>query len=154
MFLTMLGVPLITTNLKQGEISVSENRRLTAMAMLTNQDGSWNSNFTTDFETWINDNIGLRSKFVMANAVLQYKLFHVIANNTDMYLGPRDELNYATPEMLKDYQHDNLYSEDYLKLFANSMQDISDYVKKEEQPFFIINAGINILYILNSFLKR
>lgn len=135
-FLTMLGVPLITTNLKQGEISVSENRRLTAMAMLTNQDGSWNSNFTTDFETWINDNIGLRSKFVMANAVLQYKIFHVIANNTDMYLGPRDELNYATPEMLKDYQHDNLYSEDYLKLFANSMQDISDYVKKRGATFF------------------
>ncbi len=45
-------------------------------------------------------------------------------------------LNYATEDMLKDYQHSNLYSEEYLQRFARSMQCLSDYAEKKGAQFY------------------
>lgn len=115
---------------------MDENRKLAAMAELYREDGTLNENYTKDFETWINDNIGLRSSMVANNARIQYYLFKVLANNTDMYLGPNEELNYATAAMLKDYQHDNLYSEEHLHEVADCMQYLSDYVEEKGAQFY------------------
>ena len=136
LFLAMLIIPLVTTNLKDRKVSVAENRRLAAQAHLRNSDGTLNENFTADFETWINDNIGQRSSMVLNNAKIQFHVFNVLSNNSNMYLGPYGELNYATEDMLKDYQHANLYNEDRLKLIADSMQCLSDYVENRGAPFF------------------
>lgn len=135
-FLFMLIVPLVTTNLQKDKISEAENRKLTNMAELYKEDGTLNENFADDFEIWLNDNIGQRSKMVIDNAKIQYYLFKVLANNSDMYLGPNDELNYATEDMLKDYQHVNLYSENHLVAIADSMQYLSNYVKSKGAQFY------------------
>ena len=136
LFLLMIAVPLLTTNLKKDQISEDENRKLAPMAELYKEDGTWNENFTADFETWINDNIGLRSLMVNNNARIQYNLFRVLANNSNLYLGPNDELNYATEEMLQDYQHANLYSEEHLREIADSAQCLSDYAEEKGARFF------------------
>ena len=136
LFLAMITVPLLTTNLQKDKVSADENRMLAPRAELYNEDGTRNENFTQDFETWINDNIGMRSSMIINNARMQYYLFRVLANNSDMYLGPNGELNYATAAMLKDYQHDNLYSEDHLHEFADSMQYLSDYVEGKGAQFY------------------
>lgn len=136
LFLAMLTIPLMTTNLKPNKISKAENRRLASKAVLHKEDGNFNENFTKDFESWINDNIGFRSKMVVDNAKIQYYVFGSLANNSNLYLGPRNELNYATEAMLKDYQHLNLYSDKYLCEFAESMQVINDYVKNNGAQFY------------------
>ena len=129
-FCSIIGNPLVTTNFQQGKVSESENRKLTAMAELHNDDGSLNENFTSDFENWINDNIGLRSQMVIANAKIQFYGFNVLANNSDMLLGPNQELNYATNDIIADYQHEDLKTQDKLDQIASSYQRVSDYLEQ------------------------
>ena len=64
-FFAMILVPLSMTNLKNGKISVDEKRKLASFPEIHNEDGTWNKNYTANFENWINDNIGLRSKMVI-----------------------------------------------------------------------------------------
>lgn len=136
LFLSMLTVPLLTTNLKKNTISVAENRTLAQMPELYNKDGTRNLDFNSGFELWINDNIGFRSNMVTANAKMQYYLFNLLPNNSDMYLGPNGEFNYAVYDMLKDYQHLNLYSEEYLDDMADSYQYISDWLEAQGKQFY------------------
>ena len=136
LFLLMIAIPMATTNLQNNKVSESENRRLTSQPELYHEDGSLNKNFLADFEAWINDNIGQRARMVIHNARIQYYLFSVLSNNSNMYLGPHKELNYATETILKDYQHDNLYTEEQLREFAKSMQCLSDYAKKTGSEFY------------------
>lgn len=136
-FLGMITLPLLTTNLKPNTISNAENRTLAAFPSLYNDDGMLNSSFTLDFETWINDNIGLRSYMVVQNARMQYYGFNVLANNSDMVLGPNDELNYATEEMLKDYQHLDLKSNEILDIVAEGFQYAKEYLgEKNIQMYY------------------
>ena len=136
LFISMITIPLLATNLRKNKISEAENRTLTQRAEIYNEDGTLNPNFTSDFEAWINDNIGFRSQMVVMNAKIQYYLFDVLSNNSDMYLGPNGEFNYATAAMLKDYQHFNLYTEDKLQEIANSFQYINDYIESKGAKFY------------------
>lgn len=136
LFLVMIIMPMITTNLKQETVSIAENRVLAKFPDVHNEEGKWNKEFTSDFETWINDNIGFRAQMVIINARIQYYLFDRLENNSNMYLGPKGELNYATAAMLQDYQHLNLYPDQWCERIADSLQIISDYVKKEGAEFY------------------
>lgn len=136
LFLAMIAIPLITTNLQENKVSEAENRKLAPMAKFYNEDGSRNEKFMADFETWINDNIGQRSNMVINNAKIQYYLFRVLANNSNMYLGPNEELNYANQQMLLDYQHLNLYTDEKLQEIAESMQYLSEYVENKGAKFY------------------
>lgn len=129
LFTAMLIVPLVTINLKKDAISTAENRKLSQFPDFYDDQGNRNINFNNQFETWINDNIGFRSNMVIANAKIQYYLFDVLSNNTDMYLGPKGEFNYATEEMLIDYQHLNLKSGEALNFLAEGFQCASDYLE-------------------------
>ena len=129
-FLAMIILPLVSTNMVNQKVSESENRRLAPQPVIYNGDGTRNEKFIADFESWLNDNIGFRDLMVVNNARMQYYGFNVLANNSNMYLGPHGELNYATDAMIKDYQHNNIYKDEYLKRFAESMQVISDYVEE------------------------
>lgn len=130
-FIMMLVIPMLTTNLKEDVVSSAENRVLAQYPKLYQEDGTRNSDFNEEFENWFNDNIGLRSYMVTTNAKIQYYLFDVLANNSDMYLGPKGELNYATSDMLVDYQHLNLKSEEELGLLEEGYQFMDTYLKEK-----------------------
>lgn len=136
LFISMITIPLLTTNLRKNVISEAEKRTLAQRAEIYNEDGTLNTNFTADFEAWINDNIGFRTQMVIMNAKIQYYLFDVLSNNSDMCLGPNGEFNYATSAILRDYQHLNLYTEEHLHEIANSFQCINDYVEKKGAQFY------------------
>ncbi len=135
-FIASIFVPLLTTNLKDGTVSSAENRTLAEKAKLYNDDGTINTNFTDDFEEWFDDNVGLRSSMVLANAMIQFYVFDILSNNSDYYLGPNGELNYATSAMLTDYQHLNLYSEETLEQIAGAYQTVSDYLEDMGIQFY------------------
>ena len=135
-FSILLLLPVVTINYHDGQLSDSENRRLAGMARLFDEHGSINPYFTDDFEMWINDNIGLRSFMVTLNAQIQYRVFHRFEDCTDMYLGPNGELNYITDDILLDYQRNNLYDGEYLRTFAFSMQELSDYAQSNGALFY------------------
>ncbi|WP_031547907.1 alginate O-acetyltransferase AlgX-related protein [Oribacterium sp. FC2011] len=129
-FLLVLFIPLVTVNRENGGLSRDENRYLAKRAALVKDDGSLNEAFASDFENWINDNIGLRSVLVRLNAGLQYRVFGNLSSagtgSSDFYLGPKGEFNYAEKEMLLDYQHKNLYSQEQLDETAAAYQKIKD----------------------------
>lgn len=130
LFLLIIFLPLLTTNLKDDVISQAENRYLAPKASLYNENGEFNTGYVQDFETWFEDNIGFRDKFVLQNAWIQYYIFNLLANKSDNYLGPRGEFNYATDKILIDYQHNNMYSQEVLDQLAVSMQYINDYIER------------------------
>ena len=136
LFICMLVIPLLTTNLQQDKLSKSENRKLAPMAELYKEDGTLNGKFASDLETWINDNIGLRDWFVVNNANMQFYVFDVLANNSDSFLGPEGELNYATKSMLVDYQHLNLRTTKELEEIAESFQICAEYLEQKGIPFY------------------
>lgn len=136
LFFIMTGMPLIATELQRGRIAEAENRIAAPVPDILEKDGTLNEHYNKDFETWINDNIGYRSSMIKNHARLQYYLFGNLGRNSDMYLGPRGELNYATEEMLKDYQHANLYPEEYLQETAKNMQRLSDYAQERGAQFY------------------
>lgn len=131
LFISMITIPLLTINLQKGKISDAENRMLAYPPELYNEDGTRNENFTTDFETWINDNLGFRSTLVTQNAKIQYNVFNVLANGSDTVLGPKGEVNYATQDIIRSYQHFDLKSEDELKLICDGFQCANDYLAKK-----------------------
>lgn len=136
LFIFMITIPLLTTNLRNNAISQAENRMLTQKAEIYNEDGTINTEFTSDFEEWIDDNIGFRSQMIVINARIQYYLFDVLSNNSNTYLGPNGEFNYATAPMIRDYQHLNLYTEGRLEKIANSFQYINDYIENKGAQFY------------------
>lgn len=135
-FVGMIVIPLLTFNLQKDKVSEDENRKLAPAPVLYYEDGTLNKNYTSDFELWINDNIGFRSSMVIQNANIQFNVFGVLSNNSDMYLGPDGELNYATERIIIDYQHKNLYSEDKLNEIAFSFQTLNDYVVGKGAKFY------------------
>ena len=136
LFLSMLTIPMLCVNLKRGQFSGAEKRLLAGFPDLYTAEGCPNSAFSEEFETWLNDHIGFRLQMVATNAKIQYYIFGLLSNNSNMYLGPNGEFNYATPSMLKDYQHVNLYSSDKLAEIAAAYQTISDYTDKQGAVFY------------------
>lgn len=134
--LFMTIIPLVFINCDENTILVSENRKVSPLPHLWLEDGNFNYEFSKKFEKYMDDNIGFRDNMVITNAKIQYYIFNVLANNSDRYLGPNGEISFAPPYILADYQRINLYSEDYLKKNAESMQIISNYAEKCGAKFY------------------
>ena len=135
-FILMLVIPLAATNFASGKISEDEKRALAEFPDVTTESGSFNIKFTQEFENWFDDNIGFRSTFISQDAKIQYYLFDSISDNKDMYLGPNGELNYATSEMITDYQHNNLYTNSDLSNIANSFMELKNYIENTGALFY------------------
>lgn len=136
LFILAITIPMVTTNLQKNKVSESEKRKLAPMAEIYNEDGTLNKNFTSDFETWINDNIGFRSEMVIANAKIQYYGFNLLSNNSNMLLGTNGELNYATDTMIADYQHLNYKTEERLQIIGKAFQICADYLEARNIDFY------------------
>jgi len=135
-FFILIALPLLAVDLKGEKISEAENRRLASAPSLFNEDSTVNINFIEDVETWLNDNLGFRSNFVIQNAKIQYYLFGVLSNNSDMILGPRGEFNYAPEDIIKSYQHFDLKSEEDLEEICEGFQKAKDYLDSKGVQFY------------------
>ncbi len=139
-FLLCLALPLLFTNLRDGVVSESENRVLAGKMQFYSEDGSFNEDFLSDFETWFNDNVGFREALVNLNGQIQYYVFHNLTDSTDVYLGPNGEYNYATSEMLRDYQHFNLFSDEEVESITEAYQTFDDYLSEQGIQYFYVQC--------------
>ena len=136
LFLGMIAIPLFKTNFKGGDVSESEKRKLASFPKLYNEDGKINTLYSSDFETWFNDNIGFRSEIVSINANIQYYGFDVLAKNSDMYIGPNGELKYATPDILCSFQLNDLKDDILLSRLSEGFQYADDYLSERDIQFY------------------
>lgn len=139
-FFGVLLIPLLCTSLTGSVVSEAENRLLAARPKIYDDDGNLNKNVTLDFEAWFEDHVGFRSDLVLANARFLYYGFDVLTNTGDCYLGPNGELNYATWNMLQDYAHVNLRSEEELEEIAASYQIFNDYLEGQGIQYYYLQC--------------
>lgn len=133
-FAGIITIPPVLTNFEDGKMSVAENRILTSKPVLKLDDGSINPNYINDFESWFNDNIGLRKYMYIMDARIQYYIFNELISE-DNFIGPNGELNFAEDFMFENYAHVDLYSDEELTSFADSFQTLSDYVEDQGVAF-------------------
>lgn len=136
LFLAVITVPLFFINRKKDVVSYEEHRIL-APAPVFISGGRYNPLFPEETQAWIDDNIGFRSFLLMVNANISYRLFKRFPESTAMYLGPSGELNYLLPENFRDYQHLNIYPEDYMDKYAESLISIKDHISSKGAAFYI-----------------
>ena len=129
-FFSLILVRLISTDFLGGKVSQDEQRKLAAMPSIVDKDGI-NREFTSQFESWICDNLGGRNDAVVLDERVLYKYFHSTPSRSNYKLGPGEVYNYATASIIKSYQHLDLKSEDSLKTIAKAYQYVYDYVKPQ-----------------------
>ena len=143
-FMAVISVPLLNLNREDGAVSYDENRYLAGKPAFRDGEGKINEAFAADFENWINDNIGFRTLFVKANAGLQYHVFKNLsasgAGSSDYYLGPDGEFNYAEKEMLRDYQHKNLYTQEQLDELSSAYEKIRETLEQRGISYYYMQC--------------
>lgn len=144
-FIIIICIPLLAVNKTEGKISSAENRVLMSFPDLM-VNGGLNNQFVSQFESWFNDNLGLRDKLVKANTKIQYDLFGSITRE-NVVLGKEDWLYLMYPNMVKAYQNLDVLTDADYDLYKTRFSQLKDYFKKEKIPFItMINPDKETVY--------
>lgn len=135
----LLTVPFLFTDWTSGGISVAENRALAQFPDLF-INGKLNQSFTSQFDIWFSDHLGFRDELLSFNASRQMEMYNKLLANSNNHIGPHGDLNYATNEMIMDYAHANLLSEEELVKLGQSYQIISDWLKEKGIDFYFVQC--------------
>lgn len=134
----MLSLPYIFATREEISVSEEENRILNQQPSFI-VDGKLNVAFTYDYEDWFLDNLGFRSQLTNLYAKMQYYFFHNIFD-TDFYIGKDGDTIYATSEMITDYQHLNLRTEDKVDKIGESYQLVKDWLENKDIQFYYVQC--------------
>lgn len=143
-------------NTKPGVISQAENKYLASFPSLRNANNKLNNNFNKEFESWINDNFGLRETFVKINQLIQYSIFN---NSTikDVHIGKEDWLYLADDNNIRYYQNLNIPTQNYMDRYTKKLNNIDNYLKIRGISFFAMfwpsKQTIYPEYMPNTILK-
>lgn len=138
-FFIVLFIPLLCINRVSDLILKDENRKSAELPHILTDEGGFNNDFGMEYEEWINDNIGMRNLSIKTNAIIQYYVFNNTATS-DWYIGNYGDINYATDEMLRDYQHLNLRTNEEISRITKSYQDIADYLDEHKIQFYYLQC--------------
>ena len=138
-FMAIISLPLIKANWTSGGISEDENRYLAGAPKLT-VDGKFNEKFTSEVETWFMDHMGYRKQLIDYNAKMQYEILGRMLTNSNYYLGRHGDVNYATDEMIMDYAHLNLRTDEEVAQIGDSYQVISDWLEEKGIQFYYVQC--------------
>ena len=122
----VLILPILFINLKDNQISLSENRKLNEKPVLNDISKLFNGEFFTEFNSWFKDHIGFRDNIISLKGDIDHKVFNKIDVNY-MYIGAGGELIYMEPEMLKSYQHKDLLSKEELSHIIYNYNVVNNY---------------------------
>ncbi|MBR6101710.1 MAG: hypothetical protein IKP95_04715 [Ruminococcus sp.] len=131
-FLAICATPLILMPFVTGNAEI-EKKELTAMPSLI-KDGSLNNDFSTEFESWFNDRLPLRSELLSAADFVKSEVFSSPASNvitgSDGWLFFNDEK--------KDYMDTNALSERQLRSSAVTVSLLEEYVTSRGGRFVFV----------------
>ena len=122
----------------------TENRPMTSAPRLSNEDGSVNAGFFSDFETWFNERMGLRNELVSADAKIQSAVF-AESNVSGVVRGTDGWLYYSST--LADYQGLSVLSDRDLFCLARNFSVVQDYLENKGISFVLtVPPNKNTLY--------
>lgn len=139
LFLTVCIIPLIFSNKKAGMISTVENRALAEFPKVFKDDGAINPELKTEFNSWLNDNIGFRDTLMGFNTKIQYTFFNKI-NSSDVILGKNGWLFYQGEGgiSINDYQAKELYTEKQLKKILKNVAELQKWCHDNDMEFVLM----------------
>lgn len=137
-FIGMLSLPYVFADRGGTAVSKEENRALNQRPSFI-EAGNLNVAFTYDYEDWFLDNFGFRSLLTDLYAKIQYNIFDNVFD-TDMYMGRTGDCMYATNEMITDYQHLNLRTEEEVERIGESYQVVSDWLEAQGVQFYYVQC--------------
>lgn len=138
-FSAIISIPFIFADkMGGGGISNSENRRL-AMMPFVNENHELIpdlefSELQERTEQWIDDNAYGRDYFYDLMLKANYYLFDVVEKK-DLLLGDDNWTFYYNSDIIKDFQHNNIPSQETLNGWVNSFKQISNYYEEKDIKF-------------------
>ena len=128
-FLLLITIPIFTINRINGKLSATENRYLTKFPEVFDQEGKLVNDLKEGFESWLTDNIGLRSHFVSLAANIKVKAFRQSTSNK-VAIGQDGWYFYTLDNNLEIASGEYPLTEEMLAEIADKQQAISNYYKK------------------------
>ena len=139
LFLLLFFLPLLFTDWRSGGTSEEENRNLAKFPSLIT-DNKLNITFTQEFDSWFMDHMGFRDVLITANRSLHEKVFDRSISNSNMKTGRTGDVIYATDEIIRDFAHVNLRTDDDVAHIGQSYQIISDWLAEKNIPFYYVQC--------------
>lgn len=133
-FCLCLVLPFAFADFEGGKSSPVENRFMAVAPRIFTENGLRLKNIKTNFEAWLDDNVGGRTQMVAANTWLHYALFcQSVHSNT--LIGEESWIYYINDAILRDYQRSNLLSEDDLTAWVDGLRTVEDSLAAQGIPF-------------------
>ena len=139
-FALLLGIPILAFNRIPGRISETENRYLATFPAVFDGSGHLNAAFKSGFETWLNDNLGFRSKFVELATYIKLKLLHQPTSNS-VEIGKDGWYFYTMDHNIELATGEFTLTDEILADIAAKQQRINDWY---------VAHGIKYLLVLTS----
>ena len=122
----------------------TENKAMAPAPQLLTENGSLNTAFFQDFESWFNERIALRNQMVYADAMVQTQLFSE-SNVSGVVSGTDGWLYYTST--LEDFHGSNVMSERELYNLAHNFRLIQQFANARDMDFVLtIAPNKNTLY--------
>ncbi len=139
-FLLVLAViivlPIILVD--NNEIDEVENRTLEEMPYLRNEDGSYNTKFTSQYEDWLNDHFGFRRAFLNLNTKLTTMFQKNRIENDNYMLGKDGWMFTKLNNSVENYIGLNLYTEEELDEILAVVKEREAWLNSQGIAYYIM----------------
>lgn len=136
-FLCIIIFPVLYINKIENKIAPGENRYVSKFPQIfDSKTGKLNNKLNSELESWLNDNIGFRDKFVVLNDVINYNIFRELTNK-DVIIGNEEWLYLMYPGNIERIQHKNILTEEEIKNYNIKFGKISSFFRSKGTPFII-----------------
>lgn len=137
-FLCLIFVPVLFINHEPEAISYIDNRMLAENPFSEEMRSRDDANLSRDIENYLNDRIGFRDEMILANTVLNDRLFNEMVHPTYSY-GKDDYVFF------KDFN--SVPFTDYHVRFADMVYKVQSYCQDRDIPFlFVFEPVKNSVY--------
>lgn len=141
LFFLLLVVMLLRTNTSDDAFSSVDNRRLAASPFTTGAKGD---NFNRQVDSYLNDRIGFREKFICLNSRIDYYLFSK-SPNAKVIIGERGFLFYNGENAgdgisMSEYIGGDRYTDDQLSQIAEELTKAKKYLEQKGCEFIVFIA--------------
>lgn len=137
-FISIISVPLIFINKNPEKISIIENKKLASFPKLTNEVGGVNNSFLSEFETYINDNLGFKEEVLVGDIAITYNLFKKL-KIPNYIKGEDDNLFYTTNGAdIVTLQGRNLFSDYDLEKLSDGYLKMKNFFENSGASFYMM----------------
>lgn len=138
MFIVFLCIPILFFNRDDEATSVLENKKLAEKPSLLDSENNINKEFISSYESYINDNIGLKQQAIELNISLMYKIFNIL-DLRDYMLGEDGNIFFINGGYgIKDYQGFVSLNKDQKELLKIAMNNVSKYLENRNIEFLFV----------------